>query len=343
MEGTSPKSTPKSKGAPPAKKRILSGMRPTGRLHVGHWVGALKNWVRLQDEYQAFHMVADWHAVTSQYEDTSNIQDNTREMAIDWLSVGLDPEKAAFFVQSQVKEHAELALLLGMFTPVPWLTRTPSYKEMVLEAKDKTLETLGFLGYPVLQAADILIYKAHAVPVGDDQVPHLEMCRELVRRFNFLHGRLFPEPQPILSPTPRLLGSDGRKMSKSFDNCIYLSDPAKTVAKKVSQMVTDPARIRRDDLGHPEVCSVFDYHKVFNKQEVEQIEADCRSAALGCTDCKKRLGEEINDVLEPMRDKRAEFERKPKRVDAILRDGTKRAREFACATMGEVRDALHLP
>ena len=327
----------------PVRTRVLSGMRPTGRLHLGHWVGALINWVRLQKEYEVFHMVADWHAMTSQYENTSNIRENSREMVIDWIACGLDPDHSTIFVQSQVKEHAELALLLGMFTPVPWLERTPTYKEMVIDAKNQALETLGFLGYPVLQAADILMYKAKFVPVGEDQVPHLEMCRELVRRFNFLYGPIFPEPQPILSPTPRLSGLDGRKMSKSYDNCIYLSDNEKNVQKKVSLMITDPARVRRTDPGHPEVCSVCQYQAVFNPEEVAELQEGCRTATLGCVDCKKRLAEKINELLEPMRKKRADLENKPKVIDSILKDGNKKARAVAQQTMEEVRKALNLP
>jgi len=327
---------------PPEKQRLLSGMRPTGRLHLGNYVGALQNWVELQDEYEAYFMVADWHAVTALYEDTSELPENTRQVLIDWISAGLSPDRATLFVQSHVKEHAELSLLLGMFTPVPWLLRTPSYKELVLDSKDKQLETLGFLGYPVLQAADILMYKAHVVPVGEDQVPHLEMCRELVRRVNFLYAPIFPEPQPILSQTPRLLGFDGRKMSKSYNNCLYLSDSEKTVEKKTSVMVTDPARVRRTDLGHPEVCSVFDYHKVFNAAETAQIETDCRSAALGCTDCKRGLARTLNALLAPMREKRSVLEEKPGRIERIMAEGAERARAVACRTMGEVRERLRL-
>ncbi len=328
---------------PPEKKRVLSGMRPTGRLHIGHWVGALINWVKMQKEYDVYHMVADWHAMTSQYENTRNIRENSREMVIDWISCGLDPEQCTIFVQSQIKEHAELALLLGMFTPVPWLERTPSYKEAVIEGKNQSLETLGFLGYPVLQAADIVLYKASFVPVGEDQVPHLEMCRELVRRVNFLYGSLFIEPQPILSQTPRLPGMDGRKMSKSYDNCIYLSDPPAAVQKKVSMMITDPARVKRTDVGHPEVCSVCAYQTVFNPDEAEAMHEGCRTATLGCVDCKRRLAEKINELLEPMRKKRAELEQKPRIIDSILKDGNKKARAFAEKTMAEVRAALNLP
>lgn len=328
---------------PQPRARVLSGMRPTGRLHLGHWVGALINWVRLQKEYDVYHMVADWHAITSQYEDTSRITENTREMIIDWIACGLDPEHSTMFVQSQIKEHAELALLLGMFTPVPWLMRTPSYKEAVIDQKNQTLETLGFLGYPVLQAADILMYKASFVPVGDDQVPHLEMARELVRRVNFLHGQIFVEPQPILSQTPRLPGLDNRKMSKSYDNCIYLSDTAKTVQTKVSQMITDPERVKRSDPGHPEVCSVCQYQKVFNPDEAPELMDGCRTATIGCVDCKKRLAAKINDLLDPMRQKRAELEAKPKQIDAILKEGNKKARAIAQTTMAEFRAALGLP
>jgi len=331
----------------PAKKthkpRLLSGMRPTGRLHLGNYAGALQNWVRLQHEYDAFFMVADWHAMMGLYEDLSELPDNTRQFMTDFIAAGLDPERATLFVQSHIKEHAELSLLLGMFTPVPWLERTPSYKEAVIDNKDKHLETLGFLGYPVLMAADIIIYKANVVPVGEDQVPHLEMCRELVRRVNFLYGNLFPEPQPILSQTPRLLGNDGRKMSKSYDNCIYMGDRAKTVEKKISQMVTDPARVRRNDPGHPEVCSVFDFHKHFNKSEEPQIAEGCRAGTLGCVDCKMRLAAVVNDMLEPMRQKRAELEAKPKLVDRVIADGGERAREAAVKTMDQVRRAMRLP
>lgn len=325
-----------------AKKRLLSGMRSTGKLHLGNYVGALGNWIRLQDEYDCFFMVADWHAVTSEYADTSGQRELIVEIYKDWLSAGLDPKRAVLFIQSQIKQHAELALLLGMFTPVPWLERVPTFKEQIAQLSNKDLNTYGFLGYPVLQAADIIIYQASVVPVGEDQVPHLEMCRELVRRINNMYGDVFVEPQPLLSPTPKLVGTDGRKMSKSYGNCIYLSDSAGDVEKKTGVMITDPARVRRHDLGHPEVCSVFWYHQAFNKGETEQIAADCRSAALGCTDCKKNLAKKINRLLDPMRKRRAELEKNPDALNEIISDGNKRALAAAEATMRDVREKLHL-
>jgi tryptophanyl-tRNA synthetase len=325
------------------RKRILSGNRPTGPVHIGNYVGALKNWAQLQDEYDCFFMIADWHALTSDYADPAQLEVNTAGMILDWLSVGLDPERSTLFIQSKVKQHAELSLLLSFITPLPWLERCPSYKDQINQLSNKDLETHGFLGYPVLQAADILIYKADAVPVGEDQVPHVEMCREIARRFNNFYGEVFPEPGHLLSPVPKMLGIDGRKMSKSYDNCIYLKDSRPTVQKKVAQMITDPARIKRSDLGHPEVCSVFDYHKAFNAAEVPRIDGDCRSAALGCVDCKKNLAGKINQVLDPFRERRAQFEREPKRVKQILADGILRAQQEAEETMKLVRHVMHLP
>ena len=325
------------------RKRILSGMRTTGILHLGNFVGALKNWVTLQEEYECFFMLADWHALTSNYADPREMEANTAEMILDWLSVGLDPGRSTLFIQSKVKQHAELSLLLSMITPLPWLERCPTYKDQIKELTNKDLETHGFLGYPVLQAADIIIYKADAVPVGEDQIPHVEMSRELVRRFNNFYGEVFPEPQHLLSHVPKMLGIDGRKMSKSYDNCIYLKDSRPTVAKKVSRMVTDPARVRRNDPGHPEVCSVFDYHKIFNPGEIQQIERDCRAGTLGCVDCKKNLGEKINETLDPFREKRAQFGREPDRVRHIIETGNLRAQTEAETTMAEVRRAMHLP
>lgn len=325
------------------KKRILSGNRPTGYLHLGNYVGALKNWVELQDRYECFFMVADWHALTSNYADPAQLDDYTAEMILDWLSVGLDPEQSTLFIQSQVKQHAELNLLLSFITPLPWLERCPTYKDQIKALSNKDLGTHGFLGYPVLQAADIIIYKADVVPVGEDQVPHVEMCRELVRRFNHFYTDVFPEPQHLLSPVPKMLGVDGRKMSKSYDNCIYLKDSRPTAAKKISRMVTDPARVKRSDPGHPEVCSVFDYHKIFNAEEVPQIETDCRNATLGCVDCKKNLAEKVNTILDPFREKRAQLERKPEEVKEIMKEGTRRAQAEAEGVMREVRAAMHLP
>lgn len=325
------------------KKRILSGMRPTGLLHLGNYFGALENWVRLQDEYECFFMVADWHALTSEWQDTSEIRELSRQIVIDWVAVGLDPQRSTIFVQSQVKQHAELALLLGMFTPLPWLERCPTYKEQIKEIENRDLSNYGFLGYPVLQSADITVYGAEAVPIGEDQVPHLEITREMVRRINHIYGKVLVEPQAILSPTPKLLGYDGRKMSKSYNNCIYLSDSVNEVTRKVMQMVTDPQRVRREDPGNPDVCSVFDYQKILSKDKLEWIDKGCRSASIGCVDDKKLLAERLNALLEPFRAKRRELEANPKEVDRVIEEGNARAREVAETTMRRVRKALNLP
>jgi len=324
------------------KKRILSGNRPSGRLHLGNYAGALQNWAALQDEYECFFMVADWHALTSEYGDTSELKALTKEMVIDWISVGLDPERSTLFVQSHVTQHAELALLLGMITPLPWLERCPTYKQQIKELSNKDLGNFGFLGYPLLQAADILIYEANCVPIGEDQLPHLEMTREIARRFNNFYGEVFPEPQALLSDIPMLVGIDGRKMSKSYGNCIYLSDEEKTVNHKVMQMITDPARVTRKDKGHPEVCSVCQYQKVFNPEIYEKLWDQCKSAEIGCVDCKKMLAEKINTLMTPFRDKRREIESKPDYVDEVLNAGDAHAREIAEATMQRVRDAVKL-
>ena len=324
------------------RKRVLSGMRPTGRLHLGHCFGALQNWVRLQDEYECFFMVADWHALTSEWQDTSEICPMARQMVIDWLAVGLDPAKCTIFVQSQVKQHAELALILGMFTPLPWLERCPTYKEQIEQVKNRDLSNFGFLGYPVLQAADITLYDAAAVPIGEDQLTHLEMTREMVRRINFIYREVLVEPQPILSPTPRLLGLDGRKMSKSYGNAIYLSDPPEVVAQKVREMVTDPARVRRQDPGNPDVCNVFSYQKLLSPDKLEWIEGGCRTAAIGCVDDKKLLTERLNVLLEPIRARRREIEAAAGLVERVLEEGNARARDVAESTMRRVRKALKL-
>lgn len=328
-----------------AKQRILSGMRPTGGqgLHLGNYFGALENWVRLQDEYECFFMVADWHALTSEWQDTSQLPAVMRQTVIDWLSVGLDPTRSTIFVQSQVKQHAELTLLMGMFTPLPWLERCPTYKEQIKEISNRDLSNYGFLGYPVLQAADIVVYGAERVPIGEDQVPHLEMGREIVRRINHLYGDVLVEPQAILSQTPKLLGTDGRKMSKSYNNCIYLSDPADVVNRKVMQMVTDPQRVRRQDPGNPDVCNVFAYQKIVSPDKLEWINEGCRSATIGCVENKKLLAERLNVLLEPFREKRRELEADPQTVDRVLEAGNARAREAAEVTMRRLREALHLP
>lgn len=324
------------------KKRILSGMRPTGRLHLGNYVGALENWVRLQGEYQNFHMVADWHTLTTSYEDTSTIANDTTEMVIDWLAAGIDPNKSVVFVQSQVKEHAELFLLFAMLVTVPRLERNPTVKE---QARDLGLESrmsYGHLGYPVLQAADILIYRAHAVPVGEDQVPHVELTREIARRFNALYGAVFPEPEALLTEFARLPGLDGNRMSKSVGNTILLADDPEEIQRKVMTAVTDPQKIRRGDPGRPEVCLVFTFHRKFNPDQVGEIERDCRSGALGCVACKKNLADKLASYLRPIRERRNYFAAHMDEVQEIIAEGNARARAAAAETMALVRAAMRI-
>ena len=326
-----------------SKKRILSGMRPSGRLHLGNFFGALDNWVRLQDEYECFFFAADWHALTSEYENTGSLKENTRDMFLDWLSAGVDPQKSTAFIQSKVPQHAELHLLLSMITPLSWLERNPTYKEQQLEITNKDISTYGFLGYPVLQAADIIMYKAHKVPVGVDQVPHLELTREVTRRFNFLYKEIFPLPEPILTEVPKLLGIDGRKMSKAYDNAIYLSDPPESIRRKIDQMFTDPQRARRSDPGDPEVCNVFSFHKIFSPtEEVDDIGSACRSADIGCVDCKKKLISKVIAFLDPLQKKRDYFANHLEEVEDIIETGTKKARNIARETMNEVREAIRI-
>jgi len=325
------------------KKRILSGMRPTGQLHLGNYHGALKNWIQLQETWECFYSIVDWHALTSDYENPAAIRENVRNMILDWLSVGLDPEKCTFFVQSQIKEHAELFLLLSMITPVPWLERNPTYKEQIVQLNSKDLSTFGFLGYPVLQAADIIMYKANTVPVGIDQVPHVEITREIARRFNYLYGKVFPEPESLLTKTPKILGHDRRKMSKSYNNAIYLSDDAETVSKRVSQMITDPNRARRSDPGNPDICNVFTFHTQYSDAAlVDQVNSECRSAQIGCVECKKRMAEYLNEAMAPAQEKRAFYEARPKRMAEIIDSGNHKARQVAQATMAEVREAVKI-
>jgi len=324
------------------KKVILSGMRPTGLLHLGNLVGALNNWKSLQDEYECFFMVADWHSLTTDYDNTENIRKYIREILIDWISVGLDPQRSVLFIQSHIKQHAELTLLLGMIVPLPWLERVPTYKEQIMQLSDKDLSSYGFLGYPLLQTADILAYKANAVPVGEDQLPHLELSREIVRRFNSMYQPVFPEPQSLLSPVPKLLGTDGRKMSKSYGNCIYISDNDGTVSKKVMSMITDPARVKRNDPGHPEVCTVFSYHQIFSKAYVDRISEQCKKAEIGCVDCKRILFENLKKLLEPIRKKRQEIEQDPTYIGKVLEEGDKKAKERAEKTLVEVRNAMKI-
>ena len=325
------------------KQRVLSGMRPSGKLHLGNLVGALDNWRKLQDEYDCFFFVADWHALTTEYSNPEIVPESIREMMIDWLSVGLSPEKSVLFVQSRVKEHAELHLLLSMITPLPWLERVPSYKEQQVELTNRDLTTYGFLGYPLLQTADIIIYKAHKVPVGIDQVPHVELSREIARRFNALYGPVFPLPEPMLTEVPKLLGIDGRKMSKSYNNAIYISDSPQEIRTKVSQMFTDPQRIKRSDPGNPDVCNVFAFHKVFSPLEmVERVNVDCRRAAIGCVEDKKNLAQNIVSYLAPIHERRARYLENPHLIEEVLEDGCRRARVISVQTMEEVRRAMKM-
>ncbi len=318
-------------------------MRPTGPLHLGNFHGALANWVDMQDSYDCFFFIADWHALTSDYEDPRALREHIRNMMLDWLSAGLSPEKSTMFVQSHIKEHAELFLLLSMITPVPWLERNPTYKDQIVQLSNKDLSTFGFLGYPVLQAADIIMYKANGVPVGVDQVPHVEITREIARRFNFLYGNVFPEPDAILTQTPKILGTDRRKMSKSYNNAIYLSDSPDDIRTRVAAMITDPQRARRSDPGNPDVCNVFEFHKIYTDKEiVANINRECRQAQIGCVECKKIMAEHLIESLEPYREKRAYFEARPELVDDMIKNGDRKARAVAEKTMAEVRAVLNL-
>jgi tryptophanyl-tRNA synthetase len=323
------------------KKRILSGMRPTGKLHLGNLHGALLNWKELQKDYQCFFFIADWHALTTEYKESKTIHENIIDIVIDWISVGLDPEVSTFFLQSEIKEHAELHLILSMITPLSWLERNPTYKEQQQELENKEIGTYGFIGYPVLQAADIMMYKAHAVPVGIDQAPHVELTREIARRFNFLYEEIFPVPEVLLTETPKLPGLDGRKMSKSYNNAVFLSDSLEDIRHKLSQMVTDPQRARRRDPGNPEVCVLFPLHKIYSTPErIEEIEWECPRAGIGCVDCKKWLIDRVLGALGPIKEKRDYWTRNIDQVRSILETGNGRARIFAQKTMTEVRQAI---
>jgi tryptophanyl-tRNA synthetase len=325
------------------RPRILSGMRPTGPLHIGHLTGALDNWVRLMDTYECFYAIVDWHALTTDYADPRDVRDNVLEVATDWLAAGLDPARSTLFLQSLVPEHAELHLLLSMIIPVPWLERVPSYKEQQSQLAEKDLSTYGFLGYPLLQSADIMIYKADAVPVGEDQAPHVELTREVVRRFNHFYGPVFPEPKTLLTEVPRVPGTDGRKMSKSYGNAVFLKDPPDVVRQKIKPMVTDPARKRRTDPGNPDICPVFDLHKAFSSKETQEWAAHgCRTAGIGCLDCKGKLIDHLLQRLEGIHARRPEFAARPDTVWDILRAGSARAREVARATMEQVRSAMKI-
>ncbi len=393
--------------------RIVSGMRPTGKLHLGHYFGVIKNWIKLQQEHETFFFIADWHALTTSYKNTKDLQNHIRDVMIDWIALGLDPENGTLFIQSKVKEHAELHLIFSMITPKSWLEWNPTYKDIkynllklnevelqfrgglrdtvrqfinmipyrvedferfeehLLEDLSSTFisalfegeiepellkklnvskrdfyetDTYGFLGYPVLQAADILIYKGQGVPVGEDQLPHIELTREIARRFNYLYGEVFPEPEALLTETPKILGIDGRKMSKSYNNAIFFADTKEEVETKVMKMFTDPQKLRKNDPGRPNICPVFSYHKLFNSnpEGIQQIENDCRSGKLGCVDCKKTMLSFLEDFLEPVRDKRNEIMKNIKSVESIFIEGSISARNVALETMEEVRKAVNL-
>lgn len=334
------------------RTRIVSGTRPTGRLHLGHLHGALTNWIRLQDEAECFFFVADWHALTTGWQDTGGVRASIREMVLDWLAVGLDPQRVVLFVQSAVKEHAELHLLLSMIVPTPWLLRNPTIKEQARELgllgggdDDAAMSQLnyGMLGYPVLQSADILVYRAQGVPVGIDQVPHLEMTREVARRFNHTYGRVLPEPEALLTESPRIPGTDGRKMSKSYNNAVFLSEPPADVARKLERMATDPRRVRRTDPGDPADCPAFNLHRIYcTPDEIATVTAGCRSAGIGCLDCKRVMIKHVVAALEPIQARRAALEQRPGAVEEVLAEGNGRARAAAAATMAVVREAMKI-
>jgi len=325
------------------KQTILSGIRPTGKLHLGHLVGALANWVKLQEEYRCFFMAADWHALMGEYEDPSLMPGNIIDNVADWLSAGIDPSKSSVFIQSRVGQHLDLNMILSCLVPLGWLERCPTYKEQLREVNTRDLNTYGFLGYPVLQAADILLYKADKVlePAGD--LPHLELTREIARRFNSLYGcAVFPEPGALLTDSPRLPGLDGRKMSKSYGNAVYLSDDDAVVSAKVSSMVTDPARVRRSDKGHPEVCGVFSYYSVFWPEKARETADSCRNASIGCTECKKMLAAKLGGILSPLREKRAELLNRSGYIEDVLKEGAAKASAVAAATLEETRRAMKI-
>lgn len=325
------------------KNRIVSGMRPTGKLHLGHVHGALNNWRSLQEDYQCFYFIADWHALTSEYEHPEIIRESINDIIIDWIAIGLNPEESVIFVQSSIREHGELHLILSMITPLSWLERNPTYKEQLKEVAQKNLYTYGFLGYPVLQAADILMYKAHGVPVGEDQSAHLEMTREIARRFNHLYSNIFPLPETLLTPEAKILGTDRRKMSNSYNNAIFISDSKEIVKTKVADMITDPQRARRSDPGRPDFCNVFTFHELYTgKEMVKEVEEGCRKATIGCVDCKQMMGSNLNKALEPLRDKRKELEANPKIIDNIIDEGNRKARKIAKDTMEEVREVVKI-
>lgn len=331
--------------SPTGRKRVVSGMRTTGKLHLGNYVGALANWVKMQEQYDCSFFLADWHALTTDYADTSKVKENSLEVTLDWLAAGLDPEKCLIFAQSHVPQHAELHLVFSMITPLGWLERVPTYKEQRENIADKDLSMYGFLGYPVLQAADILVHKGEVVPVGEDQVAHVELTREISRRFNQFYKLkdkpVFPEPQALLTPTPKLPGTDGRKMSKSYGNTIMLTDPEPVVRQKLKTMKTDPARIKRTDPGDPDKCPVGDLHKIFSSKEtMAKVYDGCRTAGIGCIECKGWAADALVQILNPMQERRKKYEENPRLAWDILEAGSAKARAVAGATMNEVREAM---
>jgi tryptophanyl-tRNA synthetase len=325
------------------KKRILSGMRPTGKLHLGHLVGALDNWVKLQEEYDCFFMVADWHALMSEYENTANMAEFAIDNVVDWLAAGIDPEKSTLFIQSEIRAHLDLHMIFSCLTPLGLLERCPTYKEQMRQIKTRDLNTYGFLGYPVLQAADILVYKADKVPVGDDQLPHLELTREIARRFNLTYKKdVFPYPDAILTKVPRLLGTDGRKMSKSYNNTINLSDSEETIRQKVSTMFTDPKRIKLADKGHPDTCNVYAYFSTFVTDKKEEAYKWCANAEIGCTECKKRLSGALIDKLKPFHSRRQDFLQDKEKIKRVLKRGNEKAIAVSSAVLAEVKEIIKL-
>jgi len=325
------------------KGRIFSGMRPTAdRPHLGNYLGALDNWVKLQDEYECFYSIVDLHALTTNYEDTAPLKNNIRQMAIDWLSAGLDPEKSCIFCQSQVPQHAQLHLLLSMITPLSWLERCPTYKEQLRQLETRDISTYGFLGYPVLMSADILLYQATTIPVGEDQVPHIELAREIARRFNHFYGETFAIPQAKLTKFAVLPGIDGRKMSKSYDNYIPMSACGEEITAKVKMMITDPQRVRKNDPGNPEICPVYTFQRLFNGEEMEEIASNCRDGSIGCRDCKERLSQCLTKFLAPIRQKREELEGNPEVVERVLQEGAQKAREVAEKNLQAIKKAMRI-
>lgn len=325
------------------KKIVLSGVRSTGKMHLGNYFGAVKNWVELQDRYDCYYFIADWHALTSDYADTSQIAENSVQAMADLIASGLDPERSVLFVQSLVPEHAELHLLLSMITPLGWLERVPTYKEQIRELENKDLSTYGFLGYPLLQTADIIVYRAHYVPVGEDQASHLELSREIVRRFNNFYGEVFPEPQALFTPSPKVPGIDGRKMSKSYGNAIELADPPEVIQEKCRQMFTDPQRIRRQDPGRPEVCNLYQFHRLLSPPELqERVARECRAAEIGCVEDKGLIAEVIIEYLAPIRRRREELLRDRGTLLEIMHEGSRKARERAQETLELVRRAMKM-